>query len=191
MDNAFLFGFGVVALLGAGGLGGWLMGWSRQHRCQREREQLQSALHQSYTERQEREEALQRSQQELQQSREELRQQQEELHRSQQEVRRRQAEAEQYRTQVTQHFTQTADLLQTLTLNYRGVYEHLAAGAAALCDGQVKTLTPETLRERLLAPPQQGTAGEEVVAAPSLVPPPNAELPLPLSSQDPQHTEHE
>jgi uncharacterized membrane-anchored protein YhcB (DUF1043 family) len=185
MDNAFLLGLGVIAVLGVGLLGGWWMGRRRQQQLQRELERLRLALQHSHTEGQQREDALQRSQQELQRSREELSRLREELQRSQQDFLRSQEESRQYRTQITQHFTQTAELLQTLTLNYRAVYEHLATGAAALCDGQVTTLTPETLRERLLAPPSEATAAEEVVAPQSLVPTPDAEQPPALSSQDP------
>lgn len=189
MDNTFLFGLSVVAMLGAGAMVGWLMGRSRQRLLQRELEQLQTALQHSRNEVQQREEALQRTRQEFQRSREELHQQQEELQRSQQDFLRSQEESRQYRTHVTQHFTQTADLLQTLTLNYRAVYEHLAAGAAVLCDGQVKTLTPETLRERLLAPPREEPAAEGVAIPQPPVSVPDAEQQPASSAQDPHHTE--
>jgi uncharacterized membrane-anchored protein YhcB (DUF1043 family) len=167
MDNAFLFGLIVIAALGVGLLGGWWMGRPRR----RELERLQLALHHSHNELQQREELLRRGQKDLQRSREELQRSQEEV--------------QQYRTQVTQHFTQTAELLQTLTLNYRAVYEHLAEGAAALCDGQVTSLTPETLRERLLAPPTETTAAAEVTTPQSLVTTPDTEQPPALAAQDP------
>jgi uncharacterized membrane-anchored protein YhcB (DUF1043 family) len=160
MDNTILLGLAIV-IFGVGVMAGWLLRRSRQRMLQHELKQAQTALQQSRNEAQQREEALLRSQQELQRSREELRQQQEEIQRGQQDLLRTQEEARQYRTHVMQHFTQTADLLQTLTLNYRAVYEHLAAGAAVLCDGQVKTLTPEALRDRLLAPPSEEPASEE------------------------------
>jgi uncharacterized membrane-anchored protein YhcB (DUF1043 family) len=96
-----------------------------------------------------------------------------------------QQELRQYRTHVTQHFTQTADLLQTLTADYRAVYEHLAAGAEALCAGQVSALSPEALRERLLAAPS-----EEGVQTTASVP--SQASPLPAgegqSSVDESHT---
>ena len=38
-----------------------------------------------------------------------------------------------YRDQVTQHFMRTSELVQEMTLSYRAVYEHLAAGAQNLC----------------------------------------------------------
>src|SRR5215471_15110355 len=83
-----------------------------------------------------------------------------------------QEESRQYQAHVTRHFTQTADLLQALTADYRAVYEHLAAGAQALCNGQVKALTPEALREHLLAAP-----GEEGARAEALAPQPASSLP--------------
>lgn len=164
MNHVFLFGLALLALLGAGFSVGFLVGRSRHRLLKREIDQLRLALQHSQSEEHQRAEAFQRSQQEVQHSREEL-------HRHQQDFLRSQEEAAQYRTQVTHHFMQTAELLQTLTLNYRAVYDHLAVGAAALCDGQVKTLTPEILRERLLAPPREETA--EGVAPPQ---PPAATL---------------
>jgi uncharacterized membrane-anchored protein YhcB (DUF1043 family) len=177
MDHMFLFGLAILAILGAGFIVGFLVGRSRQRLLQREIAQLQLALQRSQSEEQQREEAFQRSQQDLQRSREELQ-------RNQQDFLRSQEESGQYRTQVTQHFRQTADLLQTLTLNYRAMYDHLAVGAAALCDGQVKTLTAETLRERLLAPPNEETAAEGVAMPQPPATIPDAEQPPALSSQD-------
>jgi uncharacterized membrane-anchored protein YhcB (DUF1043 family) len=196
MNNAFLFGLAMVTMLGAGVMVGLVIGRSRQRLLQRELDQLQSALQRSRSELQQREEALQhsrqelqRNQQEVQRSQEELHQQQEALQRSQQDFLHSQEESRQYCTHVTQHFTQTADLLQTLTLNYRAVYEHLAAGAEALCEGQVKTLTPETLRERLLAPPREETAAEGAATAQPLTAAPDAEHQPASFSQDPHNPE--
>lgn len=189
MNNAFLFGLATVAMLGSGLLLGLLIGRSRQRLLQRDLEQLKIVLQQSRNDVQRREETLRRTQQELQRSKEELLQQQEELQRSQQDFLRSQEESHQYRTHVTQHFTQTADLLQTLTLNYRTVYEHLAAGAETLCNGQVKTLTSETLRERLLAPPTEEAAAEDVAIPQPLAAVSDTEQQPPSSSQDPLHTE--
>lgn len=44
-----------------------------------------------------------------------------------------------YEEEVVEHFTQTADLLNTLTDSYRNVHNHLASGAETLCheDGPV------------------------------------------------------
>src|SRR5262245_41706994 len=79
-------------------------------------------------------------------------------------LRQNEEELRQYRDRVTHHFTQTADLVHTLTADYRAVYEHLAAGAQTLCNGQVKALTPEALREHLLTAPGEGGARAEVLA---------------------------
>lgn len=42
-------------------------------------------------------------------------------------------EIESYRERVAEHFDRTSDLLRDLTIRYRGVYDHLADGARALC----------------------------------------------------------
>ncbi|MCS6927540.1 MAG: DUF1043 family protein [Candidatus Binatia bacterium] len=73
------------------------------------------------------------------------------VHALEAQLRQQQQELEKYREQVARHFMQTADLLHTLTANYRAVYEHLADGAQTLCAGQVRSLTPAALRERLLS----------------------------------------
>ena len=41
-----------------------------------------------------------------------------------------------YEDEVVEHFTDTAKLLNSLTDSYREVHNHLASGAAALCQGQ-------------------------------------------------------
>ena len=41
-----------------------------------------------------------------------------------------------YEDEVTEHFSNTAALLNTLTGSYRDVHNHLAMGAATLCDDQ-------------------------------------------------------
>lgn len=41
-----------------------------------------------------------------------------------------------YEDEVVEHFGQTARLLNSLTESYREVHNHLAQGAAALCQGQ-------------------------------------------------------
>lgn len=38
-----------------------------------------------------------------------------------------------YEEEVVEHFTQTAELLNTLTDSYRNVHNHLASGAESLC----------------------------------------------------------
>ena len=41
-----------------------------------------------------------------------------------------------YEDEVVEHFTETAKLLNNLTESYRDVHNHLAQGAASLCQGQ-------------------------------------------------------
>ncbi len=41
---------------------------------------------------------------------------------------------EDYKKEVTQHFEQTADLVNNLTESYKDVHEHLAKGATSLAD---------------------------------------------------------
>jgi len=41
-----------------------------------------------------------------------------------------------YEDEVVEHFTDTAKLLNSLTESYREVHNHLASGAAELCQGQ-------------------------------------------------------
>jgi len=49
-----------------------------------------------------------------------------------------------YEAEVAEHFGQAAQLLNKLTDDYRAVYNHLAAGADKLCDGEV-TIPPASL----------------------------------------------
>jgi len=44
------------------------------------------------------------------------------------------AELQEYREQVQEHFTKTSDLFQSLTVQYRELYDHLADGAQDLCE---------------------------------------------------------
>ena len=97
-------------------------------------------------------------------------------------LRQHQEESRQYQAHVARHFTQTADLLRALTADYRAVYEHLAAGAQTLCNGQIKALTPEALREHLLTAPGEEGAQAEVLA-PQPVSPPLPEGPPPLTEE--------
>lgn len=48
-----------------------------------------------------------------------------------------QTEHEQYRTEVSEHFGTTAELVQQMTQSYRDVYQHLAQGAQQLCSHEV------------------------------------------------------
>jgi uncharacterized membrane-anchored protein YhcB (DUF1043 family) len=84
-------------------------------------------------------------------------------------------EAAEYRSQVAQHFSKTADLFNTLTLNYRAVYEHLAISAVNLCDEHVVMLSDGMPNDRILNQTQRG-----VTPAPELnrkFPPPNQKPP--------------
>lgn len=53
-----------------------------------------------------------------------------------------------YEAEVSEHFSQTADLLHKLTDDYRAVYTHLAAGAEQLCGEHV------TMAEAALSGPE-------------------------------------
>lgn len=54
-------------------------------------------------------------------------------------------ELDRYKGKVTEHFVETADLVNTLTRNYKRVYDHLEAGAYEL-------VGEDTLRRELDAP---------------------------------------
>ncbi len=49
-----------------------------------------------------------------------------------------QSEFDNYKSEVTQHFTKTAELVNSMTENYRNVHTHLAGGAQALCSGALQ-----------------------------------------------------
>ena len=49
------------------------------------------------------------------------------------ELKRSEQQLEDYRNQVVAHFAGTGEKLRDLTLQYRAVWEHLSAGAQALC----------------------------------------------------------
>jgi uncharacterized membrane-anchored protein YhcB (DUF1043 family) len=57
------------------------------------------------------------------------------MRRLQDEIDTLRAEHERYRSQVTSHFHKTAELVGVMTQSYKNVYDHLAQGAQALCDG--------------------------------------------------------
>ena len=52
------------------------------------------------------------------------------------------SEFDQYKSQVTEHFIETADLVNTLTRTYKNVFDHLETGAYRL-------VGEETLRQQL------------------------------------------
>lgn len=67
------------------------------------------------------------------------------------------AELDRYRGSVADHFADTSEKLRDLTLQYRSVYDHLAAGAEALCpegfeqlEGGLTAALPESLLEDAL-----------------------------------------
>jgi uncharacterized membrane-anchored protein YhcB (DUF1043 family) len=60
-------------------------------------------------------------------------------------------ESARYRQQVTEHFSVAADLFNSLTVNYRAVYEHLAIGSHNLCEEQVILLNEPVPSENLLS----------------------------------------
>ena len=97
------------------------------------------------------------------------------------ELQRNRAELTAYRAQVSSHFSRTAELVNELTSNYRTVYQHLAEGSRALCNGDGPRL--ETLQEpspviEKRAPVTPDLSPDEV-ASRSAPPdtPPSAELP--------------
>jgi hypothetical protein len=68
-----------------------------------------------------------------------------------------------YRSEVAQHFARTSDLVKSLTLQYRAVYEHLADGARSLCPDSVPEIGRGVAGEPLLlddrTPPARSGSG--------------------------------
>ncbi len=67
------------------------------------------------------------------------------------------SELDRYRGSVADHFADTSEKLRDLTLQYRSVYDHLAAGAEELCpegfqqlEGGLAAALPESLLEDAL-----------------------------------------
>ncbi|BBB30700.1 YhcB family protein [Neptunomonas japonica] len=60
-------------------------------------------------------------------------------------------ELENYKTQVAGHFEETADLVNKMTESYRGVYQHLATGAQALCDADTARSIESSMTPQLIA----------------------------------------
>jgi hypothetical protein len=56
-----------------------------------------------------------------------------------------------YREEVAAHFTKTSELVQSLTLQYRAVHDHLADGVRALCPERMTELTQGDATQALLA----------------------------------------
>jgi uncharacterized membrane-anchored protein YhcB (DUF1043 family) len=91
-------------------------------------------------------------------------------------------ELEEYRGKVTDHFRQTAEQFQVIGREYRKLYEHMAGGAAALCDtGQMDERltfpTVEILPKEVS--PAAGMQDDESQAKPpaDFAPPASAEEP--------------
>jgi len=61
-----------------------------------------------------------------------------------------QQEMNDYKMEVSQHFGETAQLFNTLTDDYRAVYEHLAIGSQALCGDKVTQIVSEVPEKKLL-----------------------------------------
>ncbi len=59
----------------------------------------------------------------------------------------KQDEIKQYQQEVTEHFTETADLLKQMAESYRDVHNHLAQGAQELCPDEHTTPILQTLPE--------------------------------------------
>jgi len=74
------------------------------------------------------------------------------------------AALEKYRSEVGAHFSQTSELLRTLTHHYRTVYEHLAEGARTLCPEQATGLGAG-LDHALLPEEAQGPSSEPLTLA--------------------------
>ncbi len=110
--------------------------------------------------------ALQGEIEELQADLEKTRSELEETRSTLEETRR---EAAEYRRSVTEHFSKAADLFNSLTVNYRAVYEHLAKSSLVLCEENAVMLNEGVPTERRLGKAQNpAKAGSQ--AAPKLVP---------------------
>jgi uncharacterized membrane-anchored protein YhcB (DUF1043 family) len=79
-----------------------------------------------------------------------------------------QSEFDTYKADVTQHFTKTAELVNSMTDNYRNVHTHLAGGAQTLCNGalQLESMNQkDALEAQAEAVVEETTATEEVTGA--------------------------
>jgi uncharacterized membrane-anchored protein YhcB (DUF1043 family) len=75
-----------------------------------------------------------------------------------------------YRSDVVEHFSQTSELLKSMTLQYRNIYQHLAQGAESLCPEGTLHLEPNAPIEGLhTGEPagEQAEAGKQPRAASS------------------------
>ncbi len=81
-----------------------------------------------------------------------------------------QSEFDNYKSEVTQHFTKTAELVNSMTENYRNVHTHLAGGAQALCSGalQLESMNDkEALEAKAEEVTENGPAEEPAVTEPT------------------------
>ncbi len=74
-----------------------------------------------------------------------------------------QQELEEYRGKVSEHFEQTAEHFQTIGREYRALYQHMAAGATALCESngieERLTFDPDSADKAAAAAATAGAAG--------------------------------
>ncbi len=56
---------------------------------------------------------------------------------------------EAYKQEVTQHFSETAQLFNRMTTNYRDIYEHLSKNASKLCVSNDSLATLEPLAKKI------------------------------------------
>lgn len=75
-----------------------------------------------------------------------------------------QSEFDTYKAEVTQHFTKTAELVNSMTDNYRNVHTHLAGGAQTLCSGalQLESMNDKDALEAQVEEVIESAATEEV-----------------------------
>ncbi len=59
-----------------------------------------------------------------------------------------QSDSDEYHQRVTDHFSKAADLFNSLTVNYRAVYEHLAKSSVNLCDEHMVMLSDNVPGDR-------------------------------------------
>ena len=70
-----------------------------------------------------------------------------------------------FKNQVTQHFSKTADLVNTLTANYREVYTHLVEGAQRFSSSDAPKIDSMNTADPLLSStPENANAADDTVA---------------------------
>ena len=77
-----------------------------------------------------------------------------------------QNELDEYRRHVNEHFSQTAQHFQSLGQQYQSLYEHMAAGARALCDSTQSDALPGFAAG---AAPALTTTAEDVSSTPEVI----------------------